>query len=189
MSRKTETEHNKALKSRPPGSVAAVLDVPTWVASACTRCGKCCTNEHYMQTLSATEADLNRWHAEGRTDILKYADVIVPGAGADLWVTSEGKELSRCPFLRKDRKGGKYKCRIYETRPEACRGYPHSVLQMIRDECEILVELDKMTGALKKARKPGAQEAEDAAERKILLAQSDSLPRRVSVRVKAARAK
>src|ERR1700722_3880388 len=185
MSRKTETERNKALKSRPPGSVAAVLDVPTWVASACTRCGEGCTNEHYMETLSATEADLNRWHAERRTDILKDADVIVPGAGADVWVPSEGKELSRCACLHKERKGGKYKCGIYETRPEACRGYAHSVSQMIRDECEILVELDKMTAALKKARKSGAQEAEDAAERKTLLAQSDPLPRTVRVCVKA----
>ena len=113
----------------------------------------------------------------------------MPGSGADLWVTSDGDELSRCPFLRKDRKGGKYKCGIYDTRPEACRGYPHSVSQMIRDECEILVELDKMTAALKKARKSGAQEAEDAAERKTLLAQSDPLPRTVRVCVKAARAK
>jgi Fe-S-cluster containining protein len=104
-------------------------------------------------------------------------------------VTPDGDELSRCPFLHKDRKGGKYKCGIYETRPEACRGYPYSVSQMIRDDCEILVELDKMTAALKNARKPGAQETEDAAERKILLAQLDPLPRTVRVRVKDVRAK
>jgi hypothetical protein len=70
---------SSSVESRPPRSIVAISDAPAWVASACTRCGKCCTNEHYMGTLSATEADLNRWHSEGRTDILKYADVIAPG--------------------------------------------------------------------------------------------------------------
>lgn len=99
-------------------------------AKECTRCGKCCTNESYMGTLSATAADVARWTAERRWDILQFAYVLDYGApgtepgGADLWINAEtGHEATRCPFVRKDRNRPTYRCTIYETRPEVCRDY------------------------------------------------------------------
>ena len=83
--------------------------------------------------MSATEDDIERWELEGRHDILAYA------LHNDLWFSPvTGNELYRCPFLRKDRNKPTYSCRIYETRPEACRGYPYSHEQMVSIGCEIL---------------------------------------------------
>jgi Fe-S-cluster containining protein len=96
---------------------------------ACTRCGKCCTNPHFMGTLSATAADVARWLAERRWDILQWASIMPLGApgtepgGADLWVDADHNEARRCPFVRKDRGRPTYRCTIYETRPEVCRDY------------------------------------------------------------------
>jgi len=111
-------------------------ETPGWVAAACTRCGKCCTNENYMMTLTASAKDVARWRREGRDDILRYVAQV--GLGFyDLWV-DDGVELARCPFLRKDRGAATYRCRIHETRPETCRRYPVSYEQMVADECEII---------------------------------------------------
>jgi len=99
--------------------------------SPCTNCGKCCTNESYMLTLSATQEDVERWQAEGREDILRFVSVLgpfgylLPGpAYADLWIDERtGNERSRCPFVRKVRGQPRYLCTIYETRPQVCRDY------------------------------------------------------------------
>jgi Fe-S-cluster containining protein len=45
---------------------------------------------------------------------------------ADLWVDDQhpdGRELTRCPFVRKVRNQNRYMCTIYETRPKVCRDY------------------------------------------------------------------
>lgn len=89
-----------------------------------------------MMTLTATARDVARWRREGRNDILRYVAKVGPGF-YDLWV-DDGVELSRCPFLRKDRGAATYHCKIYETRPEACCGYPVDYAQMVNDECEIV---------------------------------------------------
>jgi len=109
----TQTEQPKELD-------AVEETVPAWFVAACTRCGKCCLNEHYMMTLTATARDVARWRREGREDILRYAAKVGPGF-YDLWI-DDGIELSRCPFLRKERSAATYRCTIHETRPEACRG-------------------------------------------------------------------
>ena len=121
--------------------------LPAWVGSACTRCGKCCLDEHYMLTLSATDEDVARWEDEGHEDILQYVDTIKPGVH-DLWI-KDGEELARCPFVRKDKGKPTYRCTIYETRPEACRKYPVSVAQMVALGCEILVEIDSLVATIK----------------------------------------
>jgi Fe-S-cluster containining protein len=113
-------------------------DLDALIPSLCTRCGKCCLNESYMGTLSATPDDVARWHEQGRTDILQWESL------GDLWVDDDGRECSRCPFLRKDRGKATYKCRIYDTRPAACRDYPQSYEQMVHDGCEIVGELQKL---------------------------------------------
>jgi len=48
----------------------------------CNQCGKCCTNESFMGTLSATADDVKRWEDEGRNDILAWVSPI--GGGFDL---------------------------------------------------------------------------------------------------------
>lgn len=91
----------------------------------CSRCGKCCTHAGYMGSLSATPEDVKRWRREGRDDILRFVAIIGSGKNpsADLWVTPDGIEKLRCPFVRKDPNKPTYRCTIYETRPEVCRDY------------------------------------------------------------------
>lgn len=108
---------------------------PEWLAAACTRCGKCCLKPSYMETLYATSGDVARWKKEGRYDILRHS--IVTGTSADLWFGIDGKQLTKCPFLKKDRGKPTYQCSIHDTRPEVCRGYPYGYEQMARDGCEI----------------------------------------------------
>ncbi len=107
----------------------------------CTQCGKCCLKYSDGSGLgSATELDLLVWESE-RPDILEYTDFL-----GDLWISPvTGNEMTRCPWLRKLPNKEKYKCRIYEVRPETCRGYPVSIDQMIKDGCEMLEvgDLDK----------------------------------------------
>lgn len=122
---------------------------PAWISSACTRCGKCCLNEHYMMTLTASAEDVARWRREGRDDILRYVAKVGPGF-YDLWI-DDGIELSRCPFLRKDRGATTYRCSLYETRPEAWRGYPVSYGQMVADECEIIDVIQLSAEAIDRA--------------------------------------
>jgi Fe-S-cluster containining protein len=138
------------MPKKPPDDVEKPL--PAWVASACTRCGKCCLDEHYMLTLSATDEDVARWEEEGREDILQYVDTVKPGTH-DLWIR-DGEELARCPFVRKDKGKPTYRCTIYETRPEACRKYPVSAGQMVALGCEIVIELDSVVSSIRSI-KPG----------------------------------
>lgn len=124
-------------------------ETPGWIASACTRCGKCCLNESYMLTLTASAKDVSRWQREGRDDILRYVAQVGPGF-YDLWV-DDGVELARCPFLRKDRGAATYRCKIHETRPETCRRYPVDYEQMIVDECEIIDAIRSAAEAIHRA--------------------------------------
>ena len=119
-------------------------DLDRLIPSLCTRCGKCCLPESgYMDTLSATTADMRRWRREKRADILAYADDFGrTSGGADLWFKPDGRECSRCPFVRRERGRQTYRCGIYETRPEVCRDYPISYEQMELIGCEIIGELE-----------------------------------------------
>lgn len=91
----------------------------------CQRCGACCL---MFSWLAASAEDLERWEAEGREDILQYADMYIYSitGKADLWIHPEtGEELLRCPFLHEVKDGQMYECKIYDTRPMMCRGFPH----------------------------------------------------------------
>lgn len=105
---------------------------PAWLGAACNGCGKCCTNEYFMGTLTASSEDINRWTREGRDDILRFVK------SGDLWIDDNGREYFRCPFVRKNRGKSTYRCTIYETRPEVCRNYPSSYSHMISIGCEII---------------------------------------------------
>lgn len=102
---------------------------------ACTQCGRCCTYPQFMMTMQASREDYDRWHNEGRFDILDWCSPI----SLDLWINPRsGNEQSRCPFVRKVRNKPIYTCTIYDTRPTVCRNYPSNVSHMKTVDCEML---------------------------------------------------
>ena len=101
----------------------------------CNQCGKCCTR-YGGGDLSASAGEIDWWENH-RPDIFSYV-----GDGT-IWTSPvTGKQMLRCPWLRKLPKQNKYICRIYYDRPDECRHYPVNIDQMIRDECEMLEARD-----------------------------------------------
>jgi Fe-S-cluster containining protein len=97
----------------------------------CNQCGKCCTR-YGGGDLSASASEIDWWETH-RPGIFNYV------AGGKIWISPvTGKQMTRCPWLRKLPKQDKYICRIYHDRPDDCRHYPVTIDQMIRDECEML---------------------------------------------------
>ena len=73
------------------------------------------------------------WWETYRPDIFSYVD------GGKIWISPvTGKQMVRCPWLRKLPNQNKYICRIYYDRPDDCKHYPVDIDQMVRDECEML---------------------------------------------------
>lgn len=63
--------------------------------------------------------------------------------GGKIWISpTTGKQMLRCPWLRKLPGQDKYGCRIYLDRPDECKHYPTTVSEMIRDGCEMLEPRD-----------------------------------------------
>jgi Fe-S-cluster containining protein len=89
------------------------------IKHTCTHCGTCCLHGGFVSTLPPTGSDVLRWRREGHSDVLSYIEKVQSNIGSDLWIKTGG-ELSRCPFVRKERGKPTYECTIYETRPEAC---------------------------------------------------------------------
>ena len=94
----------------------------------CRRCGHCCRHLDYYDQL--TEADVNRWLASGRTDILKKVRRFKRKNNAyayRMWErTGTGETGSPCPWLHKMPTRNHWECRIHDVRPEICRQYPGS---------------------------------------------------------------
>lgn len=84
---------------------------------ACLGCGICC--DLYGHTLSASAADLERWRAQGRQDLLARV-----GPGGELWWDPEaGVRLDHCPFFSWC--GPDHgRCAVHETKPTICSAYP-----------------------------------------------------------------
>ncbi len=101
----------------------------------CNQCGKCCTR-YGGGDLSASVGEIDWWE-DHRPDIFSYV------SDGKIWTSPvTGKQMLRCPWLRKLPKQNKYICRIYYNRPDECRHYPVKIDQMIRDECEMLEARD-----------------------------------------------
>lgn len=101
----------------------------------CNQCGKCCTL-YSNGGLSASESEIDWWENH-RPDISRYV------SGGKIWIHPvTGKQILRCPWLRKLPNQDKYICRIYFDRPDDCKVYPVNINQMIRDECEMLEPRD-----------------------------------------------
>ena len=88
-------------------------------AIVCARCGRCCLTNLIAY---ATPADLTRWRAQGRQDII---DLVEHGtavwAGDRIVSRADGRLLEGCPCLIWE--GSHYGCSIYHTRPDVCRGF------------------------------------------------------------------
>jgi Fe-S-cluster containining protein len=97
----------------------------------CNQCGKCCT-KYGNGGLSASASEIQWWETF-RPEIFEYV------RDGKIWISPvTGKQMRRCPWLRKLPKQNKYICRIYHDRPDDCRHYPVNIEQMVVDECEML---------------------------------------------------
>jgi Fe-S-cluster containining protein len=101
----------------------------------CNQCGKCCTL-YGNGGLSVTDTEIDGWETY-RPEIAEYV------SGGKIWISPvTGKQMLRCPWLRKLPRQNKYVCRIYFDRPDDCKYYPVTIEQMINDDCEMLEKRD-----------------------------------------------
>ncbi len=102
----------------------------------CNQCGKCCTRYGGGGGLAATASEIDWWETY-RPDIASYV------RGGEIWISPvTGKQMMRCPWLRKLPGQNKFICRIYKNRPDDCKHYPVTIDQMVVDECEMLEARD-----------------------------------------------
>ena len=101
----------------------------------CNQCGKCCT-KYGNGGLSATATEIEWWD--------NFKPVIYEHVrDGKIWMDPDsGKQLERCPWLRKQPNTNIYTCDIYYDRPDDCKFYPVTIEQMINDECEMLEARD-----------------------------------------------
>jgi len=105
------------------------------IVKDCNQCGKCC-KLYGGGGLSVSVSEIEWWEIH-RPDIFSYV-----GAGK-IWISPvTGKQMVRCPWLRKLPNQNKYICRIYFDRPDECKHYPVTVDEMVRDDCEMLEARD-----------------------------------------------
>lgn len=89
----------------------------------CLSCGRCC---RYYAYVEVSKADLIRWEAQGRRDILSKLTVV---HGAKVLPHKRG-----CPFLV-----GRL-CGIQDTKPLRCRAWPDDNKQRAEVKCEALLK-------------------------------------------------
>ena len=100
----------------------------------CNQCGKCCTL--YGAGLTVSDGEIDWWETNA-PEIASYV------SGGKIWISPvTGKQMLRCPWLRKLPGQDKYVCRIYYNRPDECKHYPVTIDQMLRDGCEMLEPRD-----------------------------------------------
>lgn len=101
----------------------------------CNQCGKCCV-KYGGGGLTVTASEIEWWETH-RPDIYSHV------SAGEIWISPvTGKQMLRCPWLRKLPKQNKYICRIYYDRPDECKHYPVTIDEMIRDGCEMLEDRD-----------------------------------------------
>ncbi len=94
---------------------------------SCRRCGHCCLHLVDAYRGCVSDADLQRWRAAGRDDILARVESLDLGRGNVLhmaWIDpASGEEVDRCPWLSELPQGG-FGCTIEAVKPDHCRAYP-----------------------------------------------------------------
>lgn len=94
----------------------------------CRRCGHCCLTLVDAYRGCVSDADLARWQAAGRNDILACVETLDLGRGNLLhyaWVDPlTGDDVDRCPWLVVLPEAGQHACAIEALKPDHCRAYP-----------------------------------------------------------------
>lgn len=92
----------------------------------CRQCGRCCRVLDYRNEL--TEADVQTWREQGRTDILKWVGVFRGENGKTVYriwmIPGTRKMADTCPFLKKIPSQNRWVCKIHQVKPAICRQYP-----------------------------------------------------------------
>jgi Fe-S-cluster containining protein len=121
---------NRAVVDKDPHTGSTGIRIRTGMeAFVCRQCGRCCRNLDYHNEL--TTADVDRWNALGRKDILDWVGVFTSEAGGQttyrIWMTPGTRTLAEiCPFLKKVPTENRWICSIHEVKPSICRNYPVS---------------------------------------------------------------
>jgi uncharacterized protein len=117
--KRIEKDHGsfiKKLKQHPPKGIDAFVkeaDHEVFAVTNCLDCANCC------KTISPVfkERDITRLSAHFRLRPSEFAEKY-------LLLDRDGDYVLKsvpCPFLESDKK-----CSVYDHRPSACRGYPHT---------------------------------------------------------------
>ena len=104
----------------------------------CTGCGRCCLRWGGCGLGSASDMDMERLLM-----VPKVRPYLFDSAPFDLWAdpkTGEEHEDGRCPWLRKLPNQDRYKCTIYDARPDACRAYPQDEESARLVRCDMIDE-------------------------------------------------
>lgn len=96
----------------------------------CNQCGKCCI-KYSNGGLSASAEEIQYWE-QYKPHIYEYV------SGGKIWCDPKNEQpLTQCPWLSKQ-ENNVFTCDIYFDRPDDCKYYPTSILEMINDNCEML---------------------------------------------------
>jgi Fe-S-cluster containining protein len=85
--------------------------------STCRRCGLCCIGPA-EGPISTSPADLSRWDAMGRDDLLYFTRFGPAGA-----LRARSLEFPCCPFLRFSAKKKNGHCLVHPVKPLVCRQF------------------------------------------------------------------
>jgi hypothetical protein len=120
--------HAQAQAGSEPKTPSGVWIDTDMAGFVCTQCGHCCLTLDYRE--GCTPADVARWQAIGRDDILEWVGTVPrngPVVACRIWmVPGTNRYADRCPWLAVSPEHGRYVCTIHEVRPAVCRQYPGS---------------------------------------------------------------
>lgn len=112
----------------------------------CNGCGKCCSYGGKGNLGPIEQSQIDIW-SKTKPELLQHTRKETDGTYR-VWINpATGDFYEQCPWLIAGDARYKYHCAIQDIKPKACTNYPMSVLQMLRDDCEIWDESDK-TNAL-----------------------------------------
>ena len=95
---------------------------------ACRCCGHCCLTLIDAFNGCVSDADLARWQAAGRQDLIAWVQTLTLGPENKLhmaWIDPDtGEDVERCPWLLDDLEQKTHLCGIDAIKPDHCRAYP-----------------------------------------------------------------
>ena len=123
----------------------------------CNGCGKCCVYGGNGRLGPIDQQQIDVW-AQQKPELLAYTRHNDDGSYS-VWIDPETDDYyPTCPWLIEGDERYQYHCAIQAVKPQACLNYPMSVLQMLRDDCEMWEESDKTSFASFEAREQRREE-------------------------------